>query len=78
MKTLIERYEASLANYSGLAGKRIEELERICAEAYQVVGILADECGRFDDDHVIKIMDNLSQQELIHDDVLPFSCKDKQ
>jgi len=60
---------------SGSALKRIAELERICAEAYQVVGILADECGRFGDDHVIKALDNLSQAKILHDDVLPFPSK---
>jgi hypothetical protein len=53
---------------------RIDELERICAEVYQVVGILSDEAGRFDDDASIKAMDNLSQQRLVHEDVLPFPC----
>lgn len=55
--------------------KRVEELEMICAEGYQVIGILADECGRFVDSDVNKAMDNLSQQKMIHDDVLPFKSK---
>lgn len=50
----------------------IDDLKTICAEAYQVVGALASECGRFDDPKVIKALDNLSQQELVHSDVLPF------
>jgi len=55
---------------------RIQELERICAEAYQVIGILADEAGRFNDPAVTKVLDNLSEQALVHDDVLPFpSCE---
>jgi hypothetical protein len=44
---------------------RIEELETICAEAYQVVGLLSD----FLPD--AKLLDNLSQQKLVHTDVLP-------
>jgi|GEM_PF-1196628 len=51
----------------------IEELRRICAEAYQCVGVLSDMCGAFDDAGVIKLLDNLSQQKLVHSDVLPFS-----
>ena len=48
-------------------------LSRICAESYQVVGALAEALRIFDDVGVIKALDNLSAQELIHDDVLPFS-----
>ena len=50
----------------------IETLRRICGEAYQCVGYLSDECAADDDDHVIKLMDNLSQMKLVHDDLLPF------
>ena len=49
--------------------QRIAELERICAESYQVVGILAQGVGSA---HVDKALDNLSQQKLVHGDVLPF------
>lgn len=45
---------------------RIEELETICAEAYQVVGQFSDMLPD------AKILDNLSQQRLVHKDVLPF------
>lgn len=48
-------------------------LSRICAESYQVVGALAEALRIFNDVSVIKALDNLSAQELIHDDVLPFS-----
>lgn len=51
---------------------RISELETICAQLYQVLGILADEAGRFDDPHLIKAMDNAAAQKLVHDDVIPF------
>lgn len=49
------------------------ELLTLIAEAYQVIGILADECGRFDDPQVIKMLDNLAAERLVHNDVLPFS-----
>nr|DAP27980.1 MAG TPA: Protein of unknown function (DUF551) [Caudoviricetes sp.] len=49
-------------------------LSRICAESYQVVGALAEALRVFNDVGVIKALDNLSAQELIHDDVLPFSA----
>ena len=51
------------------------ELLALIGEAYQVVGILAVECGRFDDPHVIKMMDNLAVGQMVHADVLPFPSK---
>lgn len=54
---------------------RIQELERICGEAYQVIGILASDCGRFEGGDVIKILDNASKAKMIHKDVLPFESK---
>ena len=50
----------------------IETLRRICAEAYQCVGVLADRCGALDDTGFIKLLDNLLQMKLVHDDLLPF------
>ena len=55
--------------------QRIAELETICAEAYQVVGYLAYEAGLFNDPKTAKILDNLSQHKLVHDDVLPYPTK---
>ncbi|EJG5414316.1 hypothetical protein NAD41_000917 [Salmonella enterica] len=52
---------------------RIDELETIIAEAYQVVGVLADKAGVFETDAVEKILDNLSAAAIVHDDVLPFA-----
>ncbi|HCQ7304987.1 TPA: DUF551 domain-containing protein [Klebsiella quasipneumoniae subsp. similipneumoniae] len=49
------------------------DMSRICAESYQVVGALAEALNIFDDPCVIKAPDNLSAQELVHEDVLPFS-----
>ncbi|HBB9780290.1 TPA: DUF550 domain-containing protein [Escherichia coli] len=48
-------------------------LSTVCAEAYQVVGVMADVLGVFGDAAVQKVLDNLSQQKLVHKDVLPFS-----
>ncbi|HBA7071343.1 TPA: DUF551 domain-containing protein [Escherichia coli] len=48
-------------------------LSTVCAEAYQVVGVMADALGVFGDAAVQKVLDNLSQQKLAHRDVLPFS-----
>ncbi|WP_410027710.1 dATP/dGTP pyrophosphohydrolase domain-containing protein [Escherichia coli] len=48
-------------------------LSTVCAEAYQVVGVMADVLGVFGDAAVQKVLDNLSQQKLVHRDVLPFS-----
>ena len=55
--------------------QKIDQLQRIIAECYQVIGVLADECDRSGDPAVIKALDNASQSELIHDDVLPFPSK---
>ncbi|ENQ1546043.1 hypothetical protein ACEOHC_003854 [Salmonella enterica] len=54
---------------------RIDELETLCAEAYQVVGSLACMADVFETEGVEKILDNLSEARLVHDDVLPFSVK---
>lgn len=51
------------------------ELRALIAEAYQVIGVLAQDAGRFDDVWVIKAMDNLAAGRLMHSDVLPFPCK---
>lgn len=50
-----------------------EDVSTVLAEAYQVVGVMAEALGVFDDTAVQKVMDNLSQQKLIHREVLPFS-----
>ena len=48
-------------------------LSTVRAEAYQVVGVMADALGVFGDAAVQKVLYNLSQQKLVHRDVLPFS-----
>ena len=48
------------------------ELLELIGEAYQVVAVLAIECGRFDDPRVVKLLDNLAEGRRVHADVLPF------
>ncbi|MEY8690156.1 MAG: hypothetical protein AB9M53_09820 [Leptothrix sp. (in: b-proteobacteria)] len=73
MKTL-QAFRAELP-----AGKRHaavpadrDELLTLIGEAYQVLGVLAVECGRFDDPQVVKLLDNLAEERRVHADVLPF------
>ncbi len=44
----------------------------VCAEAYQVVGSMLSDLGQFETDRAEKILDNLSQARMVHDDVLPW------
>jgi Lar family restriction alleviation protein len=48
------------------------EAEQVCAEAYQVVGSLLSDLGRFDMPEAQRILDNLSQARLVHTNVLPW------
>lgn len=52
---------------------RIEILEILCAEAYQVIGVLANDLGRFDDEDVIQVLDNLSELGIVHE-TAPFEA----
>lgn len=61
-----------------------DDLKRIIGECYQVIGTLAEECGRFDTLAVTKALDNAASQRIVHEDVLPFPgrmelchCKDR-
>lgn len=57
---------------------RITELEEICAEVYQVVGILADKAGVFETSVAVsKVLDNLSETKMIHKDILPFTLDEE-
>jgi hypothetical protein len=49
-----------------------DEAQQVCAEAYQVVGVLLDGTGQFETDHGQKILDNLCEHRKVHDDVLPW------
>lgn len=55
--------------------KRLRDYQRICYETYQAVASLAEELNRFGDPKVQKLLDNLSREEVIHDDILPFTIK---
>jgi hypothetical protein len=52
--------------------KRIAELERICAELYQVIGSMADHVGCFDHPDVQRALDNASKARLVHRDLTPW------
>ena len=54
------------------ATRRVEELETVCAELYQVIGALAVEAGVHDHPDVVKALDNASQCRLVHKDLLPW------
>lgn len=54
---------------------KLRDLQRICEETYQVVGVLAHDSNRFFDDEVTKALDNLSIQEIVHENILPFRSK---
>lgn len=60
------------------AEAEVERLRRVCAEAYQVIGVLAVE-DLFDHPGVVKMIDNLSfaadGRPIPHDDVLPFTIE---
>lgn len=69
----IEAVKAVLRRLAGNYPDIPDGLSTVCAEAYQVVGVMADALGVFGDAAVQKVLDNLSQQKLVHRDVLPFS-----
>lgn len=48
------------------------EAMQVCAEAYQVVGILLKDLGIFDTERATKLLDNLAIGRMIHKDVLPW------
>lgn len=48
------------------------EAATVCGEAYQVVGSLLSDLGVFDTPEAEKILDNLSEHRLVHNDVLPW------
>lgn len=49
------------------------EAAEVCAEAYQVVGVLLDALDLFDTPEGEKILDNLSEHRMVHNDVLPWT-----
>lgn len=46
--------------------------EQVCAQAYQVVGSLLSDLDQFGTELADKILDNLSEARIVHDDVLPW------
>ncbi|MCU6585095.1 DUF551 domain-containing protein [Klebsiella pneumoniae] len=71
-RRLIQSFEPGTKLYRH-AQPEERNLSRIFSESYQVIGALAEALNIFNELPVIKALDNLSAQELIHDDVLPFS-----
>jgi hypothetical protein len=51
---------------------RVEELETVCGELYQVLGSLAVYAGVFDHPDIIRALDNAGRAKLIHKDLLPW------
>jgi len=68
-KAAIQAIEAYEGRVNDTDVVDIDELKTICAEAYHVVGCFMDYLPNE------KILDNLSQQKLVHSDVLPFKPK---
>lgn len=72
----LQAYVAELLRGHDLLCARIERLERVASESYQVVGALADKAGVFDTDDVNAALDNLCAaaegEEIPHETVLPF------
>lgn len=50
----------------------VEEMREVLAEAYQVVGCLLSDLDIFHEDRATKILDNLNEGRLVHQDVLPW------
>lgn len=55
--------------------RRIDELKRVCAELYQVLGCISEYAGIWNHPDVIKAMDNASAARLEHKDLLPWPEK---
>lgn len=53
------------------------EAEQVCMQAYQVVGSMLSDLGQFNTERATKILDNLSQHRMVHEDVLPWPSFDK-
>jgi hypothetical protein len=47
---------------------RVAELERVCAELYQVIGSLAYHANCFEHSDVQRALDNASKARLVHRD----------
>ena len=69
---LLQKTIATLERENAELRARVEELEIICSESYQVVGNLSCEHKVFCHKKTTKALDNLSQQKRVHHDVLPY------
>jgi hypothetical protein len=67
----LRNHLSALARLDELRAER-DMLQLLCAEAYQAVGSMLSDLGQFDSEKGQKLMDNLSQHERTHDDVLPW------
>lgn len=56
--------------------RREAELERICAELYQVIGSLASYADMFSHADVQRALDNASRAKLVHKDLIPWPKDD--
>lgn len=57
--------------------RRPSQAKQVCWEAYQVVGSMLSDLGQFGTEQADKILDNLSQARMVHDDVLPWPSFEK-
>lgn len=64
--------DALLASTPAPAQQEPSEAEMVCAETYQVVGCLLSDLGLFETEAARKILDNLSEARMVHQDVLPW------
>jgi hypothetical protein len=55
----------------------LEPAETVCGEAYVVVGSLLSDLDQFDTERATKILDNLCEHRMVHDDVLPWASTEK-
>jgi hypothetical protein len=67
-------WQAALASQPKAEQAEPSEAELVCAEAYQVVGCLLDQLGLFESEQGQKILDNLSEARMVHQDVLPWAA----
>lgn len=67
-----QRFQAAYAAGQRAAERERDEAQQVCAEAYQVVGSMLSDLGQFQTARAEKVLDNLSQHRMVHDDVLPW------
>lgn len=77
-QALIRTTLALLASTPAPAQQEPSEAEMVCAEAYQVVGCLLSDLGLFETEAARKILDNLSEARMVHQDVLPWESAQHQ